>query len=120
MRQIIHNLIRNAQDATEGRPDLYIDVSTRAVNKHVELVIADSGPGFPLEIMANAFEPYVTTKPKGTGLGLPIVKKIIEEHGGKITLINRPEGGAEIHIVLRAASIDDTLNHHDIEKSVGA
>lgn len=120
LRQIIHNLIRNAQDATEGRPDLYIDVSTRAVNKHVELVIADSGPGFPSEIMANAFEPYVTTKPKGTGLGLPIVKKIIEEHGGKITLINRPEGGAEIHIVLRAASIDDTLNHHDIEKSVGA
>ena len=97
-----------------------IDVTTRAVNKHVELVIADSGPGFPSEIMANAFEPYVTTKPKGTGLGLPIVKKIIEEHGGKIALTNRPEGGAEIRIVLQATTPGGPFNHHDIEKSVGA
>ena len=121
LRQIIHNLIRNAQDATEGRVDLQIDVATRVVNQHqVELVIGDSGPGFPTEIMANAFEPYVTTKPKGTGLGLPIVKKIIEEHGGKISLANRPEGGAEIRIVLLAAKADVALNNHDTEKSVGA
>jgi nitrogen fixation/metabolism regulation signal transduction histidine kinase len=120
LRQIIHNLIRNAQDATDGRSDLQIDLSTRAVNKHVELVISDNGPGFPAEIMANAFEPYVTTKPKGTGLGLPIVKKIIEEHGGKISLANRSVGGAEIRIVLQAANTDQNLNHHDIEKSVGA
>lgn len=121
LRQIIHNLIRNAQDATEGHANLQIDVVTRALDQQqVELVIADSGPGFPPEIMANAFEPYVTTKPKGTGLGLPIVKKIIEEHGGKITLANRPEGGAEIRIVLQAAKADTSLNNHDTESSVGA
>ena len=117
LRQIIHNLIRNAQDATEGRPELRIDVATQAVNRHVELVIADTGPGFPPEIMANAFEPYVTTKPKGTGLGLPIVKKIIEEHGGKISLVNRPGGGAEIRIVLQRAVEAAAVNDHDIKTS---
>ena len=62
----------------------------------------------------------MTTKPKGTGLGLPIVKKIIEEHGGRITLSNRAEGGAEIRIVLQPAEAANGLNQHDIEKSVGA
>lgn len=100
---------------------MQIDVITRELgSQQVELIIADSGPGFPPEIMANAFEPYVTTKPKGTGLGLPIVKKIIEEHGGKISLANRPEGGAEIRIVLQAVKTDASSNNHDTEKSVGA
>lgn len=117
LRQIIHNLIRNAQDATEGKPELRIDVTTRATNRHVELVIADTGPGFPPEIMANAFEPYVTTKPKGTGLGLPIVKKIIEEHGGRISLANRPTGGAEIRIMLQRAADTAGVNDHDIKTS---
>jgi nitrogen fixation/metabolism regulation signal transduction histidine kinase len=120
LRQVIHNLIRNAQDATEGRGDLQVEVSTHAVNKYVELVIADTGPGFPPEIMANAFEPYVTTKPKGTGLGLPIVKKIIEEHGGRISLANRAGGGAEIRIILQTAADEDRFNQRDTEKSVGA
>ena len=117
LRQIIHNLIRNAQDATEGKPELQINVTTQAVNRHVGLVIADTGPGFPPEMMANAFEPYVTTKPKGTGLGLPIVKKIIEEHGGKISLVNRPGGGAEIRIVLQRAVEAAAVNDHDIKTS---
>ena len=117
LRQIIHNLIRNAQDATEGKPELQINVTTQAVNRHVGLVIADTGPGFPPEMMANAFEPYVTTKPKGTGLGLPIVKKIIEEHGGKISLVNRPGGGAEIRIVLQRAAEAAAVNDHDIKTS---
>ncbi len=119
LRQIIHNLIRNAQDATEGLPNARIEVSTRLLGKQVELQIADTGAGFPPEIMANAFEPYVTTKPKGTGLGLPIVKKIIEEHGGKITLSNRETGGAEIRIVLQAAD-SGGAPHTEKLKSVGA
>ena len=60
----------------------------------------DDGPGFPNHILANAFEPYVTTKPKGTGLGLAIVKKIVEEHGGWIQLESPPDGGAWIVIRL--------------------
>ncbi len=119
LRQIIHNLIRNAQDATEGLAAGRIDVSTRALGRQIELLIADTGPGFPPEIIANAFEPYVTTKPKGTGLGLPIVKKIIEEHGGKITLSNRETGGAEIRIVLQVAENSGTSSSETL-KSVGA
>jgi nitrogen fixation/metabolism regulation signal transduction histidine kinase len=119
LRQIIHNLIRNAQDATEGLAGAWIEVSTRTLGKQVELLIADTGAGFPSEMMANAFEPYVTTKPKGTGLGLPIVKKIIEEHGGKITLANRDTGGAEIRIVLQAADNGGTSPSETL-KSVGA
>jgi nitrogen fixation/metabolism regulation signal transduction histidine kinase len=120
LRQIIHNLIRNAQDATEGRADLQIEVCTRYENRHVELTIADTGPGFPPEIMANAFEPYVTTKPKGTGLGLPIVKKIIEDHGGRISLGNRTSGGAEICIQLQTADAAEVTHQQLHEKSVGA
>lgn len=119
LRQIIHNLIRNAQDATEGLADPRIDVKTSATGKQVLLVIADNGAGFPPEIMANAFEPYVTTKPKGTGLGLPIVKKIIEEHGGKIALGNREAGGAEIRISLLVAEEMESPNQES-QKSVGA
>jgi len=120
LRQIIHNLIRNAQDATEGRADLQIEVCTRYENRHVELTIADTGPGFPPEIMANAFEPYVTTKPKGTGLGLPIVKKIIEDYGGRISLGNRTSGGAEICIQLQTADTAEVTHQQLHEKSVGA
>lgn len=119
LRQIIHNLIRNAQDATEGLNGARIEISTRSVGKQVELLIADTGPGFPPEIMANAFEPYVTTKPKGTGLGLPIVKKIIEEHGGKISLANRDTGGAEIRILLQGVDFGEA-SHLESPKSVGA
>ena len=119
LRQIIHNLIRNAQDATEGLVGAKIDVITRLTGKHVCLMIADTGQGFPAEIMANAFEPYVTTKPKGTGLGLPIVKKIIEEHGGKIALANRDTGGAEIRITLRMVD-DIESSNQEPQKSVGA
>lgn len=119
LRQIIHNLIRNAQDATEGLAEPRIDVMTSATGKQVLLVIADNGAGFPPEIMANAFEPYVTTKPKGTGLGLPIVKKIIEEHGGKIALGNREAGGAEIRISLLVAEEMESPNQES-QKSVGA
>lgn len=116
LRQIIHNLIRNAQDATEGRADLEIDVRTRLHKRRVELRIADNGPGFPPEIIANAFEPYVTTKPKGTGLGLAIVKKMIEDHGGKISLSNQQGGGAEICIQLQISGITDHVIHQDTEQ----
>ncbi len=119
LRQIIHNLIRNAQDATESLANARIDVVTNLAGKQVALVIADNGAGFPSEIMANAFEPYVTTKPKGTGLGLPIVKKIIEEHGGKIALANRETGGAEIRITLQVANDTESINQEP-QKSVGA
>ncbi len=103
LRQIIHNLLRNAQDAQENVDEAQIGVSTHLVDHMAELVVTDSGPGFPPEIMARVFEPYVTTKSGGTGLGLAIVKKIVDEHQGRIRIRNRQPNGAEVSILLPLA-----------------
>jgi nitrogen fixation/metabolism regulation signal transduction histidine kinase len=91
LRQVIHNLLQNAQDATEGapQPEVLIRTQWSAANKRVRLVVQDCGTGFPEHILKRAFEPYVTTKDKGTGLGLAVVKKIADEHGARIDVKNR-------------------------------
>ncbi|MDB5752756.1 MAG: putative histidine kinase, classic, partial [Ramlibacter sp.] len=95
VRQVIHNLLLNAQDATEGRSGGEVVVRTQwnQAAKRVRLVVQDNGAGFPDHILKRAFEPYVTTKSKGTGLGLAVVKKIADEHGARIDLKNRTENG---------------------------
>ncbi len=100
LRQIIHNLLRNAEDALEGHAGAGIWIRTEICGAAARLLIADNGPGFPAELLPRIFEPYVTTKARGTGLGLPIVKKIVEEHLGTIEISNAPEGGARIDIRL--------------------
>jgi nitrogen fixation/metabolism regulation signal transduction histidine kinase len=95
LRQVLHNLVQNAQDAIEsaGRsgPEFPVTVRTQWVEAsgRVRLSVLDWGTGFPEAILKRAFEPYVTTKPKGTGLGLAVVKKIADEHGARIDLANR-------------------------------
>lgn len=100
LRQVLHNLLRNAQDALDGKSDAQIIISTRLAEKKLLLSIADNGPGIPTEIMARIFEPYMTTKHHGTGLGLAIVKKIVEEHKGQIRIENLEQGGACMTITL--------------------
>ncbi len=108
LRQVVHNLLQNAQDATEqaraeGRSDEFlVRISTRVseTSGRVRLTISDSGTGFPAHILQRAFEPYVTTKARGTGLGLAVVKKIADEHGARIDLSNRMDGD-----VLRGAQV---------------
>jgi nitrogen fixation/metabolism regulation signal transduction histidine kinase len=106
IRQVIHNLVQNSQDALDhakaAPAPRSIEVRTEAAGESVRLAIADSGGGFPAELMARVFEPYVTTKARGTGLGLAIVKKIIDEHDGSITIENR-DGGAVVSVLLPAA-----------------
>ena len=108
MRQVFHNLMRNALDAMERQADARVDISTRHVRlgdaDAVEIKVADNGPGFHEDIIHQAFDPYVTGKVKGTGLGLAIVKKLIEEHGGQIRAANRERRGAEISILLPVSS----------------
>ena len=103
LRQVVHNLLQNAQDATEqaceqaGAPQPWppIRITTRwsESSKRVRLAVLDHGSGFPAHILQRAFEPYVTTKPRGTGLGLAVVKKIADEHGARIDLLNRMDDG---------------------------
>jgi two-component system nitrogen regulation sensor histidine kinase NtrY len=91
--QALTNLIKNAGEAIEslvekGAPDRFepeIRVDLQSSPTEARITIADNGIGLPLD-RARLFEPYVTTRAKGTGLGLPIVKKIIEEHGGSLRL----------------------------------
>lgn len=110
LRQVIHNIISNSCDAIEEKFSKgSIKVLTRFIKNYkkgvteqpaVNLTVLDSGPGFPAQVIQHAFEPYITTKSHGTGLGLAIVRKIIREHGGRIEIANREEGGAQVSISL--------------------
>ena len=104
VRQILHNLIRNAVEALEGTKDGRIDVQISAAEidavEVVQIRVEDNGPGFETGTVSQIFDAYVTTKPKGTGLGLAIVKKLVEEHVGSIVAKNRSDGGARITIRL--------------------
>jgi nitrogen fixation/metabolism regulation signal transduction histidine kinase len=104
LRQVIHNLLQNAQDTLTDVPEPAILVRTEISTDGVKFSVSDNGRGFPEQVKARAFEPYVTTKSKGTGLGLPIVKKIIEEHNGSIQIENIRPSGAKISIILPVAS----------------
>jgi nitrogen fixation/metabolism regulation signal transduction histidine kinase len=103
LRQVIHNLLQNAEQAVAESSAPRIRVRTSHSAAAACLTVADNGPGFPPEILQRAFEPYVTTRPKGTGLGLAIVKKIVEEHNGSIEIANSPGGGAQVSILLPIA-----------------
>jgi len=104
IRQILHNLVRNATEALEnmrdGRIDVHVSVSEINGINFVQIKVEDNGPGFEEGSINQVFDPYVTTKPKGTGLGLAIVKKLVEEHIGSIRAYNHAEGGAVISIRL--------------------
>ncbi len=95
LRQVLHNLLQNAQDATEGAAVREVAVRTQwnESSRRARLIVQDSGSGFPDYILKRAFEPYVTTKDKGTGLGLAVVKKIADEHAARVDLKNRVENG---------------------------
>jgi nitrogen fixation/metabolism regulation signal transduction histidine kinase len=87
--------VQNGLDAVEQRPDGLVHVITETARndggelRAVRLRVSDNGGGFGDKVMKRAFEPYVTTKPKGTGLGLAVVKKIADEHGARVRIVNR-------------------------------
>jgi nitrogen fixation/metabolism regulation signal transduction histidine kinase len=93
-----------------GQPGAEVQLRTARSEsgKWVRLVISDRGPGFAEHILKRAFEPYVTTKTKGTGLGLAVVKKIMDEHGGRVDISNRQiEGqpaGAQVSLSFAVAN----------------
>ncbi len=118
LRQVLHNLIGNAVDSTADTPHPKINLTiSKSVKpdsrtRTILMILEDNGPGFSPSVLDRAFEPYVTTKPTGTGLGLPMVKKIIEEHHAKIMLGNKiaDDGqilGARVTIVFPIPEIED-------------
>jgi nitrogen fixation/metabolism regulation signal transduction histidine kinase len=105
LRQVFHNLLQNAVDAQADVPDPRFEiVLANAASHEAVLTFTDNGPGFTPEVIAHAFEPYITTKAKGTGLGLAIVKKIVEEHGGRVVLDNAAPRGARVTLSFSATA----------------
>jgi nitrogen fixation/metabolism regulation signal transduction histidine kinase len=98
LRQVVHNLVQNAMDAASIWPDALVQVRTESARHEdgrvrvVRLKVEDNGPGFPENVLQRAFEPYVTTKSKGTGLGLAVVKKIADEHRARVRITNLGSG----------------------------
>jgi nitrogen fixation/metabolism regulation signal transduction histidine kinase len=103
LRQVFHNLLQNAVDAQADNATPRYQIVLSVEENEAHLSFSDDGPGFTEEVLRRAFEPYVTTKAKGTGLGLPIVKKIIEEHSGRVMLTNKTPHGGKIILMLPLA-----------------
>ena len=113
LRQVVHNLIQNAQDASMDNPQAQVNVITewRPQSQRVRLTVQDNGTGFSEAVLQRAFEPYVTTKASGTGLGLAVVKKIADEHNARIELKNRMQAdelcGAQVSLSFRLVDSHD-------------
>jgi two-component system C4-dicarboxylate transport sensor histidine kinase DctB len=102
LEQVILNLVRNALDAIADRDDPRIRIAARASADTVFISVADNGPGIEADRINQIFDPFFTTKPvgKGLGLGLSISYGIVQDFGGQIHAVNRPEGGAELTVEL--------------------
>lgn len=104
LQQVLMNLLQNACDAATGRSAgrPVVSVETEQWGGWVRLRLRDNGPGIPAEHLTRIFDPFFTTKPvgKGTGLGLSISYGIVEQHGGRLSARNHPDGGAEFTLEL--------------------
>ena len=127
LRQVLHNLVSNSIDAAEGDTPS-ISIFTEPLSNDgriiaIRLRIEDNGVGFSESVLAKAFEPYITTKATGTGLGLPMVKKILDEHQARIQISNRmaPTGnivlGARVDIIFKHLAADRPSCGEPIERS---
>lgn len=100
MQIVFHNILTNAAQAMNGAGEVNVDIRRTAAGW--TLAFADRGPGMPPEVREKAFEAFFTTKHRGTGLGLPTARRIVEAHGGDIAIGAPPEGGTVVSISLPA------------------
>ena len=109
IHQVIINLVRNAIDAlakTSGQRTITVHTQ-RADPGEVEVIVADTGPGLAGEVKSRLFQPFVTTKPDGMGIGLSICRTIVDAHGGRIWASDHPGGGTAFHFTLPVAEAHD-------------
>jgi two-component system sensor kinase FixL len=104
IHQVITNLIRNSVDALDGVQRREIVISTRQAGQDsIEITVADTGPGLAPELADRLFQPFVTTKPTGLGIGLSICRSIVDAHGGRLFASDNPGGGMIFHVHLPTA-----------------
>ena len=108
IQQVILNLLRNAIEAMQEMPHRELTISTaEADDEMVEIAVADSGPGIADEIADQLFQPFITTKTHGMGVGLSISRTIIEAHGGRLWVEPNPDGGTIFHLTVKALGNED-------------
>lgn len=104
LQQVFANLLINGIESMQHSGTLDVTAGLSARDPHLcQITVTDKGHGIPEDRLGRIFEPFVTTKERGTGLGLAVSRRIIQEHGGSITASNRPEGGAEFTVELPLA-----------------
>ena len=104
MGRAVLNLMTNAAQAM--RPQGVVHVTGARVGDRYQLTFADDGPGMPEDVMQRCLEPFFTTKTRGTGLGLPIAKRVVDEHGGSFTIATAAGAGTKVTIELPIAPAD--------------
>lgn len=103
LEQVLVNLLQNAFEAVENRVDGAVTISVRDIGETVEIAVADNGPGLAPEVERALFTPFLTTKPRGLGLGLVIARDIAADFGGTLTARSTPDQGATFILTLRKA-----------------
>jgi two-component system sensor kinase FixL len=111
IEQVLFNLLRNALEAMQGQAERFVLVSTEpAEESMIRISVADRGPGLPAEVREKLFQPFVTTKSSGLGVGLSVCRAIVEAHGGMLSAEDNPGGGTVFRFTVRREVPVDTGN----------
>jgi len=112
IQQVVLNLVRNAIEAMEAVDRRELVIGTRAIpdQEMAEVIVADTGPGIAPELADRLFQPFVTTKATGMGLGLSICREIVEAHHGRLTAAPGSSGGAVFRVTLPIARSEETAD----------
>ena len=105
--QALNNMLRNAVEAIANHPDGRVEVELAREGKEARLTVADNGPGIPAGRLDRIWEPFYTTKAEGTGLGLYLCRRIAQEHGGRMEIKNRPQGGLKASLVIPVPEVSN-------------